>query len=75
MKPVGIKDKLYPTEYQRKFETEHSNAEIKKHLVENDKLELTIDGVCDTNCLRLKYREFQESIEINVSKQDDRNRE
>lgn len=73
MKPIGFKGKLYSSEYKRKFETEHSVAEVKDHPIQKDKLQFTIDGVSDTNWFRQKYREFQESIGINV-KSNERNR-
>lgn len=68
MKPVGFKGKLYSSEYQRKFETTHSIAEVKNHPTEKDKLEITIDGVSDTNWFRQKQKEFLEGIGINVKK-------
>lgn len=64
MKPVGFKGKLYSSEYQRHFDTEHSVAEIKPSTNEPDKLRLTIDGVSDTSWFRQKYREFQAAIGI-----------
>jgi FtsZ-binding cell division protein ZapB len=67
MKPVGFKGKLYSSEYQRHFETEHSVAEIKPSASEPDKLHLTIDGLGDVGWFRQKYREFQEKIGIKVN--------
>lgn len=67
MKPVGFRGKLYSAEYQRKFETEKSIAEIKQHPTEKDKLQFTIDGVNDTNWFRQKYKEFQEKIGIKIN--------
>lgn len=67
MKPIGFKGKLYSSEYQRKFETEHSVAEVKQHPAEGNKLQFTIDGVSDTSWFRQKYREFQESIGIKIT--------
>ena len=64
MKPLGFKGKLYSAEYKRHFETEHSVAEIKTNLKNENKLELKIDGVSDTQWFRQKYREFQEAIGI-----------
>ena len=64
MKPVGFKGKLYSPEYKRKFETEHSVAEIKPEKNDPNKLRLTIDGVSDVSWFRQKYREFQERIGI-----------
>ena len=66
MKPVGFKGKLYSPEHKRSFETEHSVAEIKPHPTESNQLQLTIDGVSETNWLRQKYREFQQRIGINI---------
>jgi hypothetical protein len=67
MKPVGFKGSLYSPEYKRKFETEHSVAEIKPLLSDPEKLQLTIDGVTDVGWFRVKYREFRESIGIKVT--------
>lgn len=66
MKPVGFKGEIYSPEYQRYFETEHSVAEIKPHPTKQNKLHLTIDGVSETNWFRQKYKEFQQSIGINI---------
>jgi hypothetical protein len=64
MNPVGFKGKLYSSEYKRSFETDYSKAEIKPHSTEKEKLQLTIDGVSDTNWFRQKYKEFQETIRV-----------
>jgi hypothetical protein len=64
MKPVGFKGKLYSSEYKRSFETDYSKAEIQPDPTEKEKLQLTIDGVSDTNWFRQKYKEFQEAIRI-----------
>lgn len=66
MKPLGFKGKLYSSEYKRHFETEKSVAEIKQHPTEDNKLQLIIDGLSDTNWFRQKYREFQQSIGIDI---------
>ncbi|KAA6327350.1 hypothetical protein EZS27_023659 [termite gut metagenome] len=71
MKPVAFSGKLYSTEYQRKFETDNSVAEIKPHPTEQGKLRLTIDGVSDTNWFRHKYQKFQKSIGTNVKPKHD----
>lgn len=63
-KPVGFQGELYSSEHQRHFKTEHSVAEIKEDPKEENKLQLTIDGVSDTNWCKQKYREFQEAIGI-----------
>jgi Chromosome segregation ATPases len=70
MKPVGFKGKIYSNEYRRYFETERSVAEIKQHPTEKNKLQLTIDGVSDTNWFRQKYKAFQESIGIGFGKNE-----
>lgn len=67
MKPIGFKGKLYSAEYKRDFQTDYSEAEIKPHPTEENRLQLTIDGVNDTNWFRQKYKEFQESIGIKVN--------
>jgi len=67
MKPVGFKGKLYSSEYQRYFETDHSVAEIKTETNEPNKLRLTIDGLGDVAWFRQKHREFLQKIGINSS--------
>ena len=67
MKPVGFKGKLYSSEYQRKFETSHSVAEVKNHPTEKDKLQFTIDGVSEVSWFRQKQREFLEGLGININ--------
>lgn len=71
MKPVGFKGKLYSSEYKRDFETDYSEAEIKPHPNEKDRLHLIIDGVSDTNWFRQKYKEFQESIGIKIKPKEE----
>ena len=66
MKPVRFKGEIYSPEYKRNFKTEHSVAEIKPDSQKADKLELTIDGVSDTNWFRMKQKEFLEALGINV---------
>jgi len=74
MKPVGFKGKIYSPEFQRSFETEYSVAEIKQHTTEKNKLQLTIDGVSETNWFRKKQREFFDSIGINPKENQNKNR-
>lgn len=64
MKPVGFKGEIYSPEYKRNFKTEKSIAEIKPHSQKADKLELTIDGVSDTNWFRQKQKEFLEALGV-----------
>lgn len=66
LKPVEFKGKLYSQEYKQRFETERSIAEIKQHPTEKGRLWLTIDGVSDVSWFRMKYKEFQQSIGINI---------
>lgn len=70
MKPIDFKGKLYSSEYQRKFETSHSVAEVKNHPTEKDKLQFTIDGMSDTNWFRQKQREFLISVGVNVKENE-----
>jgi hypothetical protein len=72
MKPVEFSGKLYSSEYKRNFETERSVAEIKPYLSDPNKLKLTIDGVDDVSWFRQKYREFQQSIGINIKQESSR---
>jgi len=74
MKPIGFKGRIYSAEFQRSFETEYSVAEIKQRSTEKNKLQLTIDGVSDTNWFRQKYQEFQKEIGINIQPKQDKNR-
>jgi len=67
MRPVGFKGKLYSSEYQRHFETEHSIAEIKPTANEPDKLRLTIDGIGETNWFRQKHKELLQKIGVKVN--------
>lgn len=64
--PVGFKGKLYSPEYDRKFETDHSEAQIRKHPNNPSKLQLMIDGLSHASWFQQKYLEFQKSIGINV---------
>ena len=72
MKPVEFGGKLHSAEFNRKFETERSVAELKPHPTERNKLQLTIDGVSDTNWFRQKYQEFQKMIGIDVQLRQDK---
>lgn len=70
LKPVGFKGKLYSAEYKRDFQTDYSEALIKEHPTEEDKLQLTIDGVSDTNWFRQKYKEIQQAMGINIKQNE-----
>ena len=74
IKPVVFKGNVYSPEYKRYFKTERSVAEIKQHPKKPDKYELTIDGVDNTNWCRRKYREFQQSIGVNIKSKEEKNR-
>lgn len=71
MKPVRFKGEIYSPEYKRNFKTEKSIAEIKPHSQKADRLELTIDGVSDTNWFRQKQKEFLEALGINVKSKEE----
>lgn len=71
-KPVGFRGKIYSSEYKRDFETDHSIAEVKDSTTEPGKLDLTIDGVSETNWFRQKHNEFLKSIGINIQPKQDR---
>lgn len=71
-KPVGFKGKIYSSEHKRDFATEYSIAEIKDSTTEPGKLDLTIDGVSETNWFRQKHNEFLQSIGINIQPKQDR---
>lgn len=74
IKSVGFRGKIYSSEYKQYFETGHSVAEIKPNPKDQNKLQLTIDGVSPTNWFRLKYREFQETIGIKVKPKSEINK-
>lgn len=69
---VGFKGSLYSAEYKRKFSTEHSVAQMEPEPKQPDKLRLAIDGVDIIEWFRLKYREFQRSIGINIPDRNER---
>jgi hypothetical protein len=71
IKPVGFKGEICSSEHQRYFKTEHSVAEIKSNPKEENKLELTIDGVSDTNWFRQKHREFQEALGVKLKQKSE----
>lgn len=66
MNPVGFKGRIYSSEYQRYFETEHSVAEIKATSKGERKLQLTIDGVSHINWFKQKHKELQQNIGIRI---------
>jgi len=74
MKPFFFSGKLYSSEYQKHFETEHSVAEIKPLLSDLNRLQLTIDGINDTGWFRQKQKEFFEKIGIKVKPEMQRNK-
>lgn len=71
-KPVGFKGKIYSSEFKRDFSTDYSVAEVKDSTTEQGKLNLTIDGVSETNWFRQKHNEFLKSIGINIQPKQDR---
>lgn len=64
---------IHLNEYKRKFETEHSVAEVKNHPTDENKLEFTIDGVSD-NWFKQKQKEFLKDIEVNLKEPQKRSR-
>jgi len=74
MKPFGFSGKLYSSEYQKHFETEHSVAEIKPLLSDPDRLQLTIDGINDTVWFRQKHKEFLEKIGVKINQESSKNK-
>jgi len=66
MKPFFFSGKLYSSEYQKHFETEHSVAEIKPLMSDPNKLQLTIDGISDVSWFRQKQKEFLEKIGVKI---------
>lgn len=70
MKPVSFRGKLYSSEYQRKFETEHSVAEVKNHPTEKNKLQFTIDDVSEVSWFRMRQREFLERMGLNIKENE-----
>lgn len=62
MKPVGFKGSIYSPEHKRSFSTEHSVAEIKSNLKDENKLELHIDDKPYSNWFKEKQNQFLESL-------------
>jgi hypothetical protein len=60
-KRMIIQGDIYSPEHKRSFHTEHSVAEIKSNLKDENNLELHIDGVSDTKWFREKQNKFLES--------------
>ena len=69
---VGFKGSLYSAEYKRKFSTEHSTAQIEPEPNKPGKLRLAIDGVDIIEWFRMKYREFQRSVGVNIPDRNER---
>ena len=67
-KEVGIKGKLYSSEFNRSFDTRHSVCSIKQD--ESGKFDFKIDGVSHVNWFRKKMNEFREAMGIPKQKQD-----
>ena len=67
-KEVGIKGKLYSSEFNRSFETRHSVCSIKQD--ENGKFDFKIDGVSHVNWFRKKMNEFRKAIGIPKPRQN-----
>jgi len=74
MKPFFFSGKLYSSEFQKHFETEHSVAEIKPLLSDPDRLQLTIDGISDTSWFRQKHKEFLEKIGVKAKHESSKNK-
>ena len=67
-KEVGIKGELYSSEFNRSFDTRHSDCSIKQD--ENGKFDFKIDGVSNVNWYRKKMNEFREAIGIPKPRQN-----
>ena len=67
--PVGFKGKLYSPEHDRKFETSHSEAQIRKHPDNPSKLQLMIDGKIHIDWFRDKKERMLEEIKLKVKPQ------
>ena len=67
-KEVGIKGKLYSSEFNRSFDTRHSVCSIKQD--ESGKFDFKIDGVSHVNWFIKKMNEFREAMGIPKQKQD-----
>ena len=67
-KEVGIKGKLYSSEFNRSFDTRHSVCSIKQD--ENGKFDFKIDGVSHVSWFRRKKNEFMETLGVPTRKQD-----
>lgn len=67
-KDVSIKGKLYPSEFNRDFETKRVVCSIKED--ENGKFDFNIDGVSYVSWFRKKINEFREAIGIPKPRQN-----
>jgi len=74
MNPVDFKRKLFSTEYQREFETNHSIAKIEKDNSEPSRLRLFVDNLEITEWFKKKYQEFQKDLGINPKLKHGENR-
>ena len=72
MNSIDFEGEIYSEEHHRRFETKHSSARIEKDPSQLNKLGLAIDGLDIVDWFKVKYREFQKSIGINVKKQHNR---
>ncbi|SEG01132.1 phage integrase SAM-like domain-containing protein [Parabacteroides chinchillae] len=67
-KEVGIKGKLYSSEFNQSFDTRHSVCSIKQD--ESGKFDFKIDGVSHVSWFRRKKDEFMEALGMPIKKQN-----
>lgn len=65
-KPVQFSGKMYSGEFGRRFETQHSTAQVEKHPKKEGELRLTIDGQDDGDWFRKKRREELQSLGVKL---------
>lgn len=61
-KPLKFGGKIYSPEFERRFQTEQSIAQVEKHPKREGELRLTIDGLNDSDWFRKKRNEGLQSI-------------
>lgn len=66
-KPLKFGGKIYSPEFERRFQTEHSTAQVEKHPKREGELRLTIDGLNDSDWFRKKRNEGLQSIDVKLN--------
>lgn len=65
-KPIKFGGKMYSPEFERRFQTDHSTAQVEKHPKKEGELRLTIDGLNDSDWFRKKRNEELQSLGVKL---------